>query len=275
MTAAEVTFSTVEGIRTAEVILSGKTLSGKEGGGTARPVLMLHGWGASLKLMQPLGERLAALGYGVFIPDMPGFGESDPPPVAWTVPDYAKFVVAYMDAHELAQVYLFGHSFGGRLGLVLGADYPDRIVRMALADAAGVPEKKVPTADIRLRGYKAIRDGLYKVGAKVLADDLRQRYNARYGSTDFQAASGVMRETFVKVVNQDLRPYAKRVQPSTLLFWGDKDEDTPLWQGRELESLIPDAGLIVYEGAGHYSYLERLSETVKTVDYFFRQEGHS
>ena len=81
-----------------------------------------------------------------------------------------------------------------------------------------------------------------------------------------------MRETFVKVVNEDLRPYAKRVKPSTLLFWGDKDEDTPLWQGRELENLIPDAGLVVYAGAGHYSYLERLNETVNTVDYFFRQE---
>ena len=144
---------------------------------------------------------------------------------------------------------------------------------MALADAAGVPEKQAPTADFRLRGYKAIRDGLYKVGAKGLADNLRARYNQRYGSVDFQAVSGVMRETFVKVVNEDLRPYAARVQPSTLLFWGDQDEDTPLWQGRELEKLIPDAGLIVYEGAGHYSYLERLNETVKTVDYFFRQES--
>ncbi|MFN8565812.1 MAG: alpha/beta hydrolase, partial [Anaerolineae bacterium] len=227
--------------------------------------------GASLKLMQPLGERLAALGFCVYILDLPGFGASEPPPAAWSVPDYAKFVVAYLDAHGLARVNLFGHSFGGRLGLVLGADYPNRIVRMALADAAGVPAPKAPTADIRLRGYKAIRDGLYKVGAKGLADDLRQRYNARYGSADFQAASGVLRETFVKVVNEDLRPYARRVKASTLLFWGDRDEDTPLWQGRELESLIPDAGLIVYEGAGHYSYLERLNETVKTVDYFFRQ----
>ncbi|MCC6804125.1 MAG: alpha/beta hydrolase [Anaerolineae bacterium] len=273
MTAAEVTFSTIAGIRTAEVILSDKALSGQAGRGADHPILMLHGWGANLKLMQPLGARLAALGFGCYIPDLPGFGESDPPPVAWSVPDYTKFVVAYLDAHGLAQVNLFGHSFGGRLGLVLGAERPDRILRMALADAAGVPSKKAPTVDIRLRGYKAIRDGLYKVGAKGLADDLRQRYNRRYGSADFQAARGVMRETVVRVVNEDLRPYARRVTASTLLFWGDKDADTPLWQGQELEKLIPDAGLIVYEGAGHYSYLERLNETVKTVDYFFRQEN--
>ena len=233
---------------------------------------MLHGWGANLKLMQPLGERLAALGWNVYIPDLPGFGASDPPPAAWDVPDYANFVIAYLDAHQLERVYLFGHSFGGRIGLVLGADHAERFAKIALADAAGIPPKKSAAAATRLSAYKMIRNGLYKVGAKGIADSLRQRYNARYASADFQAANGVIREVFVKVVNQDLRPYAARIQPSTLLFWGDQDEDTPLWQGRELEKLIPDAGLIVYEGAGHYSYLDRLSETTKTVDYFFKQE---
>lgn len=258
-----ITHTTVAGIETAELILPAPTSS-------AQTILMLHGWGANIKLMQPLGEQLNALGYTVHILDLPGFGETAPPPAAWTVPDYAKFVIAYMDAHGLAQVNLFGHSFGGRISLVLGAEYAGRFGKLALADAAGIPNKKPATADARLTTYKAIRDGLYKVGAKGLADNLREGYNKRYGSPDFQAASGVMRETFVKVVNEDLRPYAARVRHPTLLFWGDQDEDTPLWQGQELEKLIPDAGLIIYEGAGHYSYLERLNETVKTVDYFFK-----
>lgn len=261
--AQPITHTTISGIETAELILPSPASD-------AQTILMLHGWGANIKLMQPLGERMNTLGYAVYILDLPGFGESAPPPAAWTVPDYAKFVIEYMDVHRLAQVNLFGHSFGGRISLVLGSEYADRFGKLALADAAGVPNKKPATADARLATYKAIRDGLYRVGAKGLADSLRESYNKRYGSADFQAASGVMRETFVKVVNEDLRPYATRVSRPTLLFWGDKDEDTPLWHGQELEKLIPDAGLIVYEGAGHYSYLERLNETVKTVDYFFK-----
>jgi pimeloyl-ACP methyl ester carboxylesterase len=279
MTPASVNYTEIGGIRTAELILPadsarsrGVQLNASTRPASAWPVLMLHGWGASLKLVQPLGERLAALGWNVYAPDMPAFGESAPPPAAWGVPDYANWVTAYLDAHHLERVHLFGHSFGGRVALVLGAERAERLGKIALADAAGVPPKKTANADLRLKAYKTIRDGLYKVGAKGLADDLRQRYNARYGSADFNAASGVVRETFVKVVNQDLRPYAARVKPSTLLFWGDQDEDTPLWMGRELETLIPDAGLIIYEGAGHYSYLERLAETAKTVDYFFRNE---
>jgi len=60
----------------------------------------------------------------------------------------------------------------------------------------------------------------------------------------------VLRETLVKVVNEDLLPYAARVSRPTLLFWGDQDHDTPIAQGQLLEKTIPDAGLVVFDGAG-------------------------
>jgi pimeloyl-ACP methyl ester carboxylesterase len=167
-------------------------------------------------------------------------------------------------------VYLFGHSFGGRLALILGAEHGKRIKKMALSDAAGIRPKEAFWPSVRLKSYKAIRDAMVKIGLKNLAERLRGAYNKRYGSADYNAVSGVMRQTMVNVVNEDLLDYAARVQASTLLFWGSKDEDTPLWMGQRLEKTIPDAGLIVHEGAGHYAYLERLAETVRVMDYFFR-----
>lgn len=240
--------------------------------GEGAPVLLLHGWGANIGLVWQLAERLIPKGYKVFALDMPGFGESAEPPVAWSVFDYAKFVIDYMDFHDLDKIYLFGHSFGGRLGLILGSDYSDRIIKMALSDAAGIRPKTPFWSNLRLNTYKGIRDTLYNIGLDSVADSLRQAYNKRYGSTDFQQVSGVMRDSFVKVVNEDLLPYAKRVQVSTLLFWGDKDEDTPLWQGKMLEETIPDAGLVVHEGAGHYAYLERLADTVRVMVYFYQND---
>lgn len=254
-------FMHVTGIRTGHRIALPP-----QGGGT--PVLALHGWGAPGLMWQP-AERLAPLGYRVYAPDLPGFGQTEPPPQAWSVRDYVNFVLAYMDANEIEQAHLIGHSFGGRLGLVLGADHSDRILKMALADSAGVPSPVPITTKARLSLYKGVRETLYKVGAKRTANRLRDWYGSRYGSTDFKDA-GALRETFVRVVNEDLLPYAARVKCPTLLFWGEKDEDTPLWQGRLLEKTIPDAGLIVYPGAGHYSYLEHLGEFVKVVDHFFR-----
>jgi pimeloyl-ACP methyl ester carboxylesterase len=238
--------------------------------GEGLPVLLLHGWGANIELMWPLAERLVPLGYRVYIPDLPGFGGSHPPPSAWSVHEYADFVLHYLDSHGLDQVHLVGHSFGGRLGLILGAQHSIRLHKIVLIDSAGVPPRRSAGSGARLSTYKFIRDCLNKIGLKGLSEHLREWYNRRYGSSDFQSVQGVMRETFVKVVNEDLLPYAAKVKPSTLLLWGDQDEDTPLWQAKILEKTIPDAGLVVFEGAGHYSYLERPAEIARILDHFFK-----
>jgi pimeloyl-ACP methyl ester carboxylesterase len=239
--------------------------------GEGQPVLLLHGWGASSALLHPLAARLAPLGYRCYMPDLPGFGGTEQPPVGWTVFDYGAWVLAYLDASGLERVHLFGHSFGGRLGLILGAEHPDRLGKMALANSAGVRPPAAAGGSLRLKAYKAALHTLRRAGLQGQAEQLRSWYSSRYGSADYQAAVGVMRETFVKVVNEDLLPYAARVKVSTLLFWGDQDADTPLEQGRLLERTIPDAGLVVWEGAGHYSYLERAADTARVMDHFFRQ----
>ena len=260
MSQADITFTTIQGIQTVEAIV-----------GEGKPVVMLHGWGSNISLVTPLAEKLTSMGYRCYIPDMPGFGQTPAPAVGWSVHDYVTWVIAYLDAHELDKIYLFGHSFGGRLGLVLGAEYGDRIIKMALADAAGIRPKPSTSGQWRLKGYRLALNTLKTVGLKPQAEQLRNWYSERYGSADYKAAKGIMRETFVKVVNEDLLPFAARVKPSTLLFWGDQDNDTPLEQGQLLEKTIPDAGLVVWEGAGHYSYLERAADTARVMDHFFNQ----
>jgi pimeloyl-ACP methyl ester carboxylesterase len=252
----------IDGIKTVSQIT-------RASAGVDKAIVALHGWGADKSLMLPLAERLSPLGYDVYALDLPGFGESDAPPPSWFVYDYANWVTAYLDAMKLNHVYLIGHSFGGRLGLILGATVPERVDKMVLVDSAGVLPKRPFTAQARLNIYKALRDSLYKVGAKNSADGLRTWYGKRYGSSDYQSA-GALREIFVRVVNEDLVPYAAKISVPTLLIWGEHDEDTPLWQGQQLEKTIPDAGLVVLPGAGHYSYLERLGEFVTIVDHFFK-----
>jgi pimeloyl-ACP methyl ester carboxylesterase len=255
MIQADVKYATIEGIQIAETIL-----------GEGMPLVMLHGWGTHIQLMLPLAQRLA--GYRIYILDLPGFGQSQNPPAAWSVSDYANFVLEYLDHHALEKVHLFSHSFGGRIALVLGAEHPERILKMALADSAGVRPKS--QGQLRLKTYRFALNTLKQIGMSAQANQLQDWYSERYGSADYKAAQGVMRETFVKVVNEDLLPYAARIQASTLLLWGDQDEDTPLWQGQLLEKTIPDAGLVVFEDAGHFSYLDRLNETVRIVDHFFK-----
>ena len=229
--------------------------------GDGEPVLMIHGWGANGDLLLPLAREMVGCGYRLMLPDLPGFGESDEPPTPFSIFDYADFCLAYLRHHKLERVSYFGHSFGGRIGLILGADHKERIRSMALSNSAGI---KAPTPLLnrsRLSIYRAARQSLEKVGAGAAAEKLREIYNRRYASPDFAAASPVMRQTLVKVVNQDLLDWAKRVAAPTLLIWGDADGETPLWIGQTLEEAIPDAALIVRPGAGHYAYLDNPRET--------------
>ena len=238
--------------------------------GEGAPLLMAHGWGASIDLLQPLALPLSRLGYQCLMFDLPGFGESDEPEQAFTIFDYASFCIDYLDHHNLKSVNFFGHSLGGRIGLILAAEHSQRIKKMALSNSAGIREKPATLKRFRLQAYHKFRHGLESIGAAGAAARLRRLYINRYGSPDYRNASPVMRQTLIQVVNENLLPFAARVSVPTILVWGDADQDTPLWMGRKLEETIPDAALIVHEGAGHYAYLDFPDKTTAIMHALFR-----
>ncbi|HML20802.1 MAG TPA: alpha/beta hydrolase [Aggregatilinea sp.] len=252
-------------VKTQEIagLQTGVAIAG-EGG---QPVLALHGWGGSVQSFWPVAQQLAPLGYEVHVLDLPGFGQTAPPPDVWGVADYARFVAAYLDAAELGSVYVLGHSFGGRISLILGADYASRVRKMVLADAAGLRTTPSLGAQTRTAVAKTVRGVLNRAGLDGMRSKLEDQYRQRYASEDYRTA-GALRETFIRVIEEDLSSFAERIQAPTVLIWGDQDVDTPLWQGQRLEQLIPDAGLIVFQGAGHFSYLERLGDYIRIVNHF-------
>src|SRR5579864_6464294 len=98
--------------------------------GNGRPVLMLHGWGAS-------GANLMADAARVHVVDLPGFGQSPRPESPWGTREYARCVLDYMDAQKLEKVDIVAHSFGGRIALVLASSHAPRVRRLVLMAAAG------------------------------------------------------------------------------------------------------------------------------------------
>jgi len=217
------------------------------------PIVVLHGWGAHIEAVAPI---LAALDGApdLIALDLPGFGESEPPDHAWDVDSYARFMIHFLDELGVDRAHLVGHSHGGRVSIALAADEPQRVGRLLLIDSAGLRPK---------RGWKYRRRvAVAKLGrliAKVGGGPgrrLQERMRARVASRDYLEASEAMRGTFRAVVSADLADRLPRIVASTLLVWGDRDDDTPLWMAHRMEELIPDAGLVVLEGAGHYSYAD-------------------
>ena len=77
-----------------------------------------------------------------------------------------------------------------------------------------------------------------------------------------------MRQTMVRLVNDDMTPYVDGIKAPTLLIWGDGDTATPLYMAEKLEKLIPDCGLCVIKGAGHWSFVERPGEVLPILKNF-------
>lgn len=226
--------------------------------GSGDLIVLLHGWGSNIKLFSNLIDLLSKK-YTVVAMDMPGFGESQEPPSAWCVDDYVDFVIKFLADYDAKQVMLLGHSFGGRVIIKLNSrkDLPFTVSKVILVDSAGILPPKSNKKSWRTRKYKMGKAFLSTKIMRKLAPNALEKLRVKYGSADYVAASPLMRQVLVKVVNEDLEPLLPNIKCPTLLIWGVNDTATPLSDGEKMEKLIPDAGLVKLENAGHYSFLEQ------------------
>lgn len=234
--------------------------------GQGRDVLLLHGWGGSADSFRPLFDALSPH-CRVTALDFPGHGRSGRPAAeGWDVTDYMEWTADVIQQMQIAPCDIVAHSFGGRVSILLSATRPELVRKLVLTGAHGiVSRKRTLKQRLRSRLYKILR-GIARIlpGGKAL----RKKLADAFGSADYRALDEEMRRTFVKVVNQDLTDCLPNIKASTLLVWGEKDDATPLWFGQLMEERIPDAGLIVYPGAGHFAYLERHAEFSRVVRHF-------
>ncbi|HEX7071825.1 MAG TPA: alpha/beta hydrolase [Rhodothermales bacterium] len=247
--------------------------TGPEG---AEPVLLLHGWGSSARLMQPIAAALESQ-YRVLNLDLPGHGHSPNPPEPWGVPEHAALVSQILDEHVGGPAAVIGHSNGGRIALYMASEdrYRRHFNRLVLVSPSGIKPE---------RGFKYhLRRGIantLKAPFSVLPGPLREfgldwlRHSLVWrllGSSDYRALEGVMRETFVRTVNFFVDDRLDRIHVPTLLFWGDQDTAVSRRQMEILERGIPDAGLVVLPGAGHYGYLDEPDTFVAATLHFLAE----
>jgi pimeloyl-ACP methyl ester carboxylesterase len=224
--------------------------------GKGTPVLLLHGWGSSFavygRIMNALSDkcRLVAVNF-------PGCGESETMENPWTLNDYCDFCLEFMKNVGLEDPILIGHSHGGRVILKMTAEKMVNPPKIVLLDSAGLIPKKTFKQKFKAKSFKTIKWGLTLPLVKNYSEGLLQKARNYYGSADYNAAPEVLRKTLVSLVNTDLRDILPNISCPSLLIWGDLDTATPLEDAKTIESLIPDAGLCVLKGTGHYSFCEK------------------
>ncbi len=217
-------------------------------------VILLHGWGQNIKMMEPLGNNLCDK-RRITIIDFPGFGGSEMPDFAYTIYDYANLLHDFLEELDIHKPTLIGHSFGGRVAICYAAKYEvNKLVLM------GSPFRSNEKKSLKVKALKQLKK------IKIL-DGLAEYMKKHMGSSDYRAATGIMREVLVKTVNANLENDIKKITAPTLLIWGNQDEAVPLSEAKVLESMLKDAALITLNGT-HYCYLENLVQVVSILEHF-------
>ncbi len=224
--------------------------------GEGQPVLLLHGWGSSFDVYRGIINTLKNR-CRLFAVNFPGCGGSDTMDTPWSLDDYCHFVLKFMAAVGISDPILIGHSHGGRVILKMAADGMVNPPKIVLLDSAGLIPKKSTKQKLRAKSFKAIKRVLSLPVIKNHSEPLLDKARKHYGSADYNAAPEVLRKTLVSLVNTDLRDIIHNIKCPTLLIWGENDTATPLSDAKIIESLIPDSGLCVIKGTGHYSFCEQ------------------
>lgn len=224
--------------------------------GSGIPVLLLHGWGSSSDVYKGITAALSDRCRTVCM-NFPGCGGSDTMKQPWNLQDYCDLVVKFANAVNLENPILIGHSHGGRVTLNLAATGQLNPPKIVLLDAAGLIPKKSLKQKLRARSFKIIKRTLTLPVIKNYSEGLLEAARRHYGSADYNAAPEVLRKTLVSLVNTDLSGLLPNIKCPSLLIWGENDTATPLRNAEKMEKLIPDAGLCVIKGTGHYSFCEK------------------
>ena len=238
-----------------------------EGSGP-RPVIVMHGWGCKASTVAVLAQAAAGSGTTVYNIDLPGFGDSTEPAEVWGVERYTSAIEEFARRLGLVRPSLIGHSFGGRISIMYASR--NDVDKVILVDAAGIKPRRSLRYYAKVYSFETAKHILPYIVGRKRADEIIDRWRGKAGSSDYKSASPKMRAIMSRVVNEDLKGLLPEIKAPTLLIWGEKDTATPMRDARLMQKLIPDAGLVSYPEAGHYSYLARPAQTRAVIQSFLQ-----
>ena len=223
--------------------------------GEGEDLVFLHGYLSNKESFLSQIEYFSRR-YRVSAPDFPGMGGANSLESPWSVDDYADWTQDALHALGVRRARVVAHSFGGRVAVKL-LSRGGVFERAVLTGCAGIIPKRTLRYKLRVKTYRMV---------KKIAPRFAER---RFGSSEYRSLSPVMRESYKKIVNEDLREDAKKIACPVLFLHGDSDREVPLSSIQVYLSHIPGAQLSVLAGCGHFAFLDDpLSFNLATEEFF-------
>lgn len=236
-----------------------------ETNGEEVPLILLHGWGSSLDSWRRVAENFEREGIKIFIPDLPGFGKTPEPEKVWNLDDYIKFVQMFASGIGAKKFSLAGHSFGGQIAIGYAVKYPNFVNKLILMAAARIMHRR----KLKIKLFLIITT-IGKIPFSVpplsfLKPLVQKIWYRTTGERDYYRASARMKKTMSLVLSEEMSPRLSDLHVPTLICWGDKDDVTPLADGRIIHERVAGSRMKIFDGVGHDLNFKRPDELAKEM----------
>lgn len=205
-------------------------------------MVLLHGYMSSKEAFSAQIEYFSKY-YRVTAIDFLGFGKSAPLKQPFSVGDYAKWTQDVLNALHIVKPHVIAHSFGCRVALKMAEGRGQVFDKIILTGPAGVIMNRGLAYKIKVKTYRFV---------KKIAPKYAEKH---FGSAEYRALSPVMKESYKKIVNEDLRYVAERVENEVLILEGSSDTTTPKCEAEAYLAVMKRARLRFLEG-GHFAFAE-------------------
>ncbi|MFQ7701170.1 MAG: alpha/beta fold hydrolase [Christensenellaceae bacterium] len=226
--------------------------------GTGRDLVFFHGYLSSKESFTAQIEYFSRF-YRVTAFDFLGFGQSAPLNEAFSVSDYAEWTKALLDALKIERPHVVAHSFGCRVAVKMAKGDGQVFDKMLLTGPAGVILKRGFGYKLKVKAYRLV---------KKFAPNYAEKH---FGSTEYRSLPPVMRESYKKIVNEDLRADAREISNEVLMVVGEEDKTTPIEEAEAYLVCLENGWIKRMEG-GHFAFAEHpLAFNLIAEEFFFHE----
>ena len=222
-------------------------------------IIFLHGFGGNLNNFSYFAKIFNNFGYSTLNINLTDFGFKKLPKF-FNIYDYSEIVFKLIKSLNIKNYNLVGHSFGGRISLILASQY-NCINKLILVDSAGLKPKFSLKTKSKILKYKFYK---FLVSKNIIK---KEKLNS-FGSSDYKNLPDNLKAVFNNVIKEDLTYLLKNVNNKTLIIFGKNDKDTPVYMAKKLHKNIKNSKLVIFNDAGHYSYLNESQKFINLVKLF-------
>ncbi len=239
-------------------------------GGQGDPLVVIHGGAAGARAWLKTIEELAE-NYTVYVPDLPGFGHSQPIDGDYYLPELTEFVDGFASEVGLKRFHLMGHSLGGGIALSYVLKFPYKVTKLVLVSSMCLGKEialwvRVLSMPVICRAIGksalAVLRGVRWVVGKLFAT---VEFVVPISRTSIHLGSSI---TTLRAQTTVFLQQLSEIMVPTLVVWGAKDTILPVEQAYTAAELIPDCQVKVFAESGHSVYRENIPEFSRTLTRF-------